>query len=73
MNDSKVIVLVMCLSALASLSKDMRILLEKEEEVISNRLWQLSSSIDGRSMSILAGMLKKKKIRLPKEMVKKIN
>lgn len=73
MNDSKVIDLVMCLSAIASLSKDMRILLEKEEEVISNRLWQLSSSIDGRSMSILAGMLKKKKIRPPKEMAKKIN
>lgn len=45
-NEANVIDLISVLSALSSLIKENRSLFEKEEKVISERLWQLASSIN---------------------------
>jgi hypothetical protein len=44
--------------------------LEKEEEAIAGRLWQLESSISGKSLHVLALLQKNKRIKPPSKVAK---
>ena len=70
--EAKVVDLVMAISSLAKLTKDKRGLFEKEEKGVSVRLWQLQSSIDGRSEQVLGELVRDKKIWPPVKIAQRL-